>query len=121
MFGTRMLRSLVALLAAVLIVFSYSGRTVAQSTDADTQARMRSLQQQLDELQRQLQSLKDQQAKAAADQAKIAADQQKVTAEQAKTVKTVAAADSKFNNFMKGFFGTFDVSIDYTTKGMNGF
>ena len=128
MFGTRMLRSLVAVLAAVLIVFSYSGPTVAQSTDADTQARMRSLQQQLDELQKQLQSLKDQQAKAAADQQKIAADQQKiaadqqkVTAESAKTAKTVSATGKAFDTFMKGFFGTFDVSIDYTTKGMNGF
>jgi predicted porin len=128
MLGTRMLRSLVALLAAVLIVFSYSGRTVAQSTDADTQARMRSLQQQLDELQKQLQSLKDQQAKAAADQQKIAADQQKmaadqqkVVAESAKTAKTASTTGKAFDTFMKGFFGTFDVSIDYTTKGMNGF
>jgi hypothetical protein len=128
MFGTRILRSLVALLAAILIVFSYSGRTVAQSTDADTQARMRSLQQQLDELQRQLQSLKDQQAKAAADQAKIAADQQKIAVDQqktaavtAETAKTVSTADKAFNTFMKGFFGTLDVSIDYTTKGMDGF
>src|SRR5580700_7454336 len=128
MLGTRMLRSLVALLAAVLIVFSYSGRTVAQSTDADTQARMRSLQQQLDELQKQLQSLKDQQAKAAADQQKIAADQQKmaadqqkVVAESAKTAKTVSTTGKAFDTFMKGFFGTFDVSIDYTTKGMSGF
>ncbi|HTD30899.1 MAG TPA: porin [Steroidobacteraceae bacterium] len=123
-----MLRSLVAVLAAVLIVFSYSGPTVAQSTDADTQARMRSLQQQLDELQKQLQSLKDQQAKAAADQQKIAADQQKmaadqqkVVAESAKTAKTVSTTGKAFDTFMKGFFGTFDVSIDYTTKGMNGF
>jgi predicted porin len=127
MFGTRMLRSLAAVLAAVLIVFSYSGRTVAQSTDADTQARMRSLQQQLDELQRQLQSLKDQQAKAAADQAKIAADQQKIAADQektaaqtAQTAKTVSTNDKALNTFMKGFFGTLDVSIDYTTKGMDG-
>ena len=128
MFGTRMLRSLAAMLAAVLVVFSYSSRTVAQSTDADTQARMRSLQQQLDELQKQLQSLKDQQAKAAADQQKIAADQQKmaadqakVTAQSAKTAKTVSTTGKAFDTFMKGFFGTLDVSIDYTTKGMNGF
>ncbi|MGB9331004.1 MAG: hypothetical protein WCB10_09560, partial [Steroidobacteraceae bacterium] len=123
-----MLRSLAAMLAAVLVVFSYSGPTVAQSTDADTQARMRQLQQQLDELQKQLQSLKDQQAKAAADQQKIAADQQKmaadqakVTAESAKTAKTVSTTDKALSSFMKGFFGTLDVSIDYTSKGMNGF
>jgi predicted porin len=128
MFGTRMLRSLAALLAAVLVVFSYSGRTVAQSTDAATQAKMRDLQQRLEELSKELQSLKAEQAKTAADQAKMAADQQKiaadqakVTAEQAKTAKTVSTTDKALTNFMKGFYGTLDVSIDYTTKGMNGF
>ena len=50
MFGTRMLRSLVALLAAVLVVFSYPAASVAQSTDQSMQARMRDLQQQIDEL-----------------------------------------------------------------------
>ena len=128
MFATRMLRSLVAILAAVLIVFSYSGQTVAQSTDAATQAKMRDLQQRLEELSKELQSLKAEQAKTAADQAKMAADQQKiaadqakVTAETAKTAKTVSTTDKALTNFMKGFYGTLDVSIDYTTKGMNGF
>ena len=128
MFGTKVLRSLAAILAAVLVVFSYSHPAVAQTTDAATQAKMRDLQQRLEELSKELQSLKAEQAKTAADQAKmaadqqkLAADQQKVTAESAKTAKTASTASSAFDKFMKGFFGTLDVSIDYTTKGMDGF
>ncbi len=26
--------------------------------------------------------------------------------------------EKKFDNFMKGFYGTLDVSVDYTTKGI---
>src|SRR5207245_2812306 len=77
MFGTKVLRSLAAILAAVLVVFSYSDPAVAQTTDAATQAKMRDLQQRLEELSKELQSLKAEQAKTAADQAKMAADQQK--------------------------------------------
>src|SRR6185437_633496 len=32
----------------------------------------------------------------------------------------VGKAQSSFDKFMKGFFGTLDASIDYTTKGMGG-
>ena len=109
MFGTRMLRSLVALLAAVLVVFSYAGRSVAQSTpstDPDAQARMRILQERMDELDRELKSLKE--------------EQTQTVKQVSSTAKQVSAADSKLTTFMKGFFGTLDVSMDYTTKGMEG-
>ena len=108
MFGTR-LRPLVALLAAVLVVFSYAGRTVAQSassTDPDAQAKMRILQERMDELARELKSLKDEQAQ--------------TVKQVSSTAKQVSAADSKLSTFMKGFFGTLDMSMDYTTKGMEG-
>jgi hypothetical protein len=94
-----MLRSLAALLAATVVVFSYSAQTIAQSTDADTQARMRILQERVDALGKELKSMKE---------------------EQGKTTKIVTASDKKLSTFMKGFFGTLDVSIDYTSKGMNG-
>ncbi len=109
MFGTRMLRSLVALLTAVLVVSSYAGRTVAQSTpstDPDVQARMRLLQERMDELARELNSLKEEQAQT----------KTQVTS----TAKQVSAADTKLATFMKGFFGTLDISIDNTTKGIEG-
>src|SRR5215469_13259696 len=100
MSGTRMLRSLAALLAAVLIVFSYSPPTLAQATPpADTQAQMKILQQRIDDMSKQLKQMQDEQTKAS---------------------KTVATVDKAWNTFIKGFFGTLDVSIDYTTKGMEG-
>ena len=27
--------------------------------------------------------------------------------------------ETKFDNFLKGFYGSLDVSVDYTTKGIN--
>lgn len=61
---------------------------------------MRILQQRIDDLSKQLKQIQD---------------------EQAKTAKTVAANDKAWNTFIKGFFGTLDVSIDATTKGMSDF
>ena len=97
MFSTKLQRPLVAALAALLMVLGHSTETVAQSSDQD--ARMRALQQQVDELNKQLKDIKE---------------------ETSKTSKAVSASDKRFDTFMKGFFGTMDASIDYTTKGMNG-
>ncbi len=97
MFGTRMLRALAAIGAAALVVFSYPGGSVAQ--DAETQARMRIIQERIDDLSRQLHELQE---------------------AQAATAKQVSSTTSKFNTFLKGFFGTFDVSMEGATKGMSG-
>ncbi|MGB6604428.1 MAG: porin [Steroidobacteraceae bacterium] len=94
-----MLRALAAIGAAILVVFSYPGGSFAQTADEDSQARMRIIQQRIDDLSRQLHELKEQQEA---------------------TAKTVNATSSRFNTFLKGFFGTFDVSIEGATKGMNG-
>jgi len=100
MFASRWLRSLAVSLAAGMLYLSYSGPTLAQAAPAqDQDARMRVLQQRLDDMSKQLKALQD---------------------EQAKTTKTVSSVDKAWNTFIKGFFGTLDVSIDYTTKGMNG-
>ncbi|HYL02978.1 MAG TPA: porin [Steroidobacteraceae bacterium] len=91
-----MLRPLVAALTAALVVFSYSGPSVAQN---DQDAKMRVLQDRIEALSKELKSMKE---------------------EQDKTSKTVNSASKKLDTFMKGFFGTLDGSIDMTTKGMNG-
>ena len=96
MSSSRRLRTLIASLAGVLVVCSYSVATVAQTSDQD--ARMRVLQQRIDDLSKQLKKIQD---------------------EQTKTEKVVNTFDKAWNTFIKGFFGTLDVSIDYTTKGMN--
>jgi predicted porin len=107
MCGTKVLRTLVALLATLLIGFGYAAQAVAQSAaqPADQETRMRQLQERIDALAKELKAMKEEQTKTA----------QTVTA----TAKTVSTADKTLSNFMKGFFGTLDISIDDTTKGMN--
>jgi len=99
MCSTKVLRSLVAAFAAVMVWFSYSGPTLAQMTAAqDQDARMRILQQRIDDMSKQIKQMQE---------------------EQAKTTKTVSTVDKAWNTFIKGFFGTLDVSLDATTKGMS--
>ncbi|MGO9805007.1 MAG: porin [Steroidobacteraceae bacterium] len=99
MSGARIIKWLATSLTAALLVFSYAAGAVAQTADQDQQAKMRILQERIDQLSKDLKTLQTQQAT---------------------TEKTVNAASGKLNTFMKGFFGTLDVSIDETTKGMNG-
>lgn len=91
-------RLLVAIFAAGLVITGYSGRSAAQmtaqATDQDVQNKMRVLQQRIDALGSELDSMK-------------------------KEAKAGGAGDEKkFDKFMKGFFGTFDMSLDDTTKGI---
>src|SRR5690348_15535612 len=99
MCSTPVLRSLIALLAVVVTVCGYSAASFAQTADQSQDAKIRILQERIDALSKELASIKQ---------------------EQEKTSKTVGAADKAYNAFIKGFFGTLDVSIDETTKGMNG-
>ena len=96
MFGTRVVTSLVAFLATVVVLFTYSSPILAQTADQD--AKMKVLQQRIDDMSKQLKQIQD---------------------DQAKQAKTVSSVDKAWNTFIKGFFGTLDVSIDYTTKGMS--
>jgi predicted porin len=87
------------MLAALVMVGGYSAASLAQSADQSQDAKMRILQERIDALSKELKSIKD---------------------EQEKTSKTVGTVDKAWSAFTKGFFGTLDVSIDETTKGMNG-
>ncbi len=98
MFGTRVVTYMAAWLVAVLVLFGSTTPALAQTT-ADQEARMRILQQRIDDMSKQPKQMQD---------------------EQAKTTKTVSTVDKAWNTFIKGFFGTLDVSIDWTTKGMDG-
>jgi predicted porin len=107
-----MLRSLVVLLTATLVLFSYPVAGVAQQSGESVQDRMRDMQRQIDQLNEQLKQLREQQTKT---------QQQASTAVQqtADTQKKVDSAGKAWDTFVKGFFGTLDVSIDETTKGMS--
>jgi predicted porin len=97
----------VAALAGVLAIAACP-TPVRAETDQAVQEQIRILKQKIDDLNKQVEDLaKKQQATAAA-------------AAAAGPAKPAAPpAEPKFEGFMKGFFGTLDVSVDATTKGMD--
>jgi predicted porin len=111
---------LVALLASGLMICIYAGPSAAQSAqDQSMQDRIRALQQQMDELSRQLNQVKQEQQAQAAQQAAVPAPVVPVPAAPAPGGKAPSAPESRFDQFVKGFFGTFDMSLDDTTKGID--
>jgi predicted porin len=105
---------LVVLLAALLVVGVWPSRSIAAQDQTNEQ--IRALQQRLDELSKQIDELRKQQA-AAAKAAPAAPAAPAAAAGPPK--KEAPPAEPAFDKFMKGFFGTLDVSVDYTTKGMS--
>ena len=59
MFGTRVVTSLVAFLATVVVLFAYSSPILAQAAAQDQDARMKVLQQRIDDMSKQLKTLQD--------------------------------------------------------------
>lgn len=110
-------RLLVALLVAILLIGAYPGRSIAQSTQDQTNQQIRALQQRLDELSKQLDELKKQQQAAA--KAAPTAPAAPAAAGAAGPPKPAPSAEPAFDKFLKGFFGALDFSIDSTTKGMD--
>jgi len=106
MIGTKSLSSVVA---AVMVLAASSGTSYAAGDDAQ----IRALQQQIQDLARQVDALSKKQA--AQEQHPPAAAP---AAPPEKAAKAAPPADTKFDKFLKGFYGTLDVSLDYTTKGM---
>ncbi len=84
----------------------------AQADDAQTvqalKDQMRAMQQQMEQMQRQIENLSN---KPAPPPPVVAA---------AGPAKATAPAEPKFEEFIKGFYGTLDVSFDDTTKGIRG-
>ena len=117
--GTRVRGWLVSLFVALAVVLCYPAATLAQSQSAqaaqteELQKKMQAMQQQMEELSKELQALKQQQQQQTQ-------DVQKATVAANKASDTVVKTQSTFDKFMKGFFGTLDASVDYTTKGMGG-
>jgi predicted porin len=114
LWGIRARGTVALALAASLVVFSQSTVTMAQTPSSqELENKLRTLQDQVDELNKQLQALKEQQQQQNQ-------DVQKATVAATKATESAGKEQTAFANFMKGFFGTLDVSLDYTTKGMGG-
>lgn len=116
---------LVAALAGALLLTAYPAPGFAdQAADnAALKEQMRILMQRIDELTKQVDSLSKQQA--AAQPAAPAATPMPMpmpgaAAPAPKVAKEAPPPEPRFEKFLKGFYGTLDVSLDDTTKGING-
>jgi predicted porin len=114
MVKSRLARPMLVALAACAASVAFNGIVFAD--DAQTQAlkdQMRIMQQQMQDMQKKLDALSTKQA------APPAAPPAAVGPSVAKE-KPAAPAEPKFEAFMKGFYGTLDVSFDDVTKGIRG-
>ncbi len=99
MLNSKLAKPMLAVLGACSASMAFTGAVFADDA-ADTAA----LKEQLRSVQRQMQEL----------QKKV--DSATVKGADGKT----ASSEPKFDKFIKGFYGTLDVSIDYATKGISG-
>jgi predicted porin len=116
---------LFAALAAVLVIAAYPGRSFADEAadNAALKEQMRVMMQRIDELTKQVDSLSKQQAAAqpgAPAGMPMPMPMPGAAAPAPKVAKEAPPAEPKFDKFLKGFYGTLDVSFDDTTKGING-
>src|SRR5216684_6895740 len=103
----KLVKPMLVALAACAASVAFNG--VVFADDAQTQAlkdQMRIMQQQMQELQKQIEAVSKQQAAPPTGPSVAKAPKE-------------APAEPKFESFLKGFYGTLDVSIDDTTKGLS--
>jgi len=126
-------RSMLVALAACAAGAGFTSAVFADDAQ-DNQAlkeQLRIMQQQMLEMQKQIQALTQQQAASAAAAGPTATAPAPAPAAPPSGGPAVAAAvgptapppppaEPKFEKFLKGFFGTLDVSLDDTTKGIRG-
>src|SRR5580692_4656497 len=114
---------LFAALAGVLLLAGRAAPVFADEAadNAALKEQMRVLMQRIDELSRQVDSLQKQQASSQPAAPAPAAVPMPAAAAPAPMVAAAALpSEPKFEKFLKDFYGTLDVSIDDTTKGING-
>src|ERR1700730_10555308 len=117
MLKLKLAKPMLVALAACAASVAFNGIVFAD--DAQPQAlkdQMRIMQQQMQEMQKQIEALSKQ--KAAPPAAAPPAPPAGPTVP--KAAKEAAPAEPKVEAVLKGFYGTLDVSIDDTTKGMSG-
>ena len=118
MLKLRLARPMLVALAACAASVAFNGIVFAD--DAQTQAlkdQMRIMQQQMQQLQQQLDTLSKKQEAQPAGPPASAATSPAVKAKEAN--ETMSPLEKKFDTFLKGFYGSLDASVDYTTKGIN--
>ncbi|MDP9066377.1 MAG: porin, partial [Pseudomonadota bacterium] len=129
MFNLKLAKAVSVALAAAATTCAVSGvvrADDAQSTQA-LQDQMRVMRQQMDAMQKQMDAMKAKPPAAAGGAAAggSAAAQGPmaqgpgVAKDKAAKDKDAPSTEPKFDKFLKGFYGTLDVSVDYSTKGMS--
>jgi predicted porin len=119
MFNLKLARPMMVALAACAATCTIGGVVHADDSQ-DTQAlkdQMRIMQQQMQELQKKLDSVSAKQAATPA--AAPSGPPMSASSSPGKAAEAMSPLETKFNTFLKGFYGALDVSVDYTTKGMN--
>src|ERR1700722_7509929 len=119
----KLVRPMLVALAACAASVAFSSAVFADDAqdNKDLKEQMRIMQQQMQEMQRQIQALTKQQAAPSAPAATPAPPSgPSVAATAGPAAPAAATAEPKFEKFLKGFFGTLDVSLDDTTKGIRG-
>jgi predicted porin len=114
MLKSKLAKPMLVALAACAASVTFNGAVFADD-DAQTQAlkdQMRVMQQQMQQLQQQIDALSKKQA------AQAAAPQGPPPSEAPGAAPKMTPLETKFDNFLKGFYGTLDVSLDATTKGI---
>src|SRR6202790_5011324 len=114
----KLAKPMLVALAACAASVAFNG--VVFADDAQTQAlkdQMRIMQEQMQDLQKKIEALSKQQAAPPA----VAAPPAPPAASGPTLAKAPASTEPLFDKFVKGFYGTLDVSVDDVTKGMDGF
>jgi predicted porin len=115
---------LFAALAGILLIAGYPAAGFADEAadNAALKEQMRILMQRIDDLSRQVDNLQKQQASTppAAPTPAAAPAPAAAAVPAPMLAKAAPPAEPKFDRFLKDFYGTLDVSIDDTTKGING-
>ena len=117
MLKLKLAKPMLVALAACAATVAFNGAAFAD--DAQTQAlkdQMRIMQQQMQQLQQQIDAMSAKQAAQPAGPPASAASGPTGSGKEAK--ETMSPLEKKFDNFLKGFYGSLDVSVDYTTKGI---
>jgi predicted porin len=119
---TKLPGYLIAALAGVLLIAGYPGQSFADEAadNAALKEQMRVLMQRIDDLSKQVDSLSKQQAATQPAAAPTPAPMPGAAPPAPKVAKETPSSEPKFDKFLKGFYGTLDVSFDDTTKGING-
>ncbi len=110
--GSALLKAVTVLIAATGVISPALG----DSSDDQLKNQVKVLMQQVEELKKQVNEMKKGQAQPASP----AATAQAAAPAQGPAPPPALPSEPKFDKFMKGFYGTLDVSFDDTTKGLNG-